>query len=69
MLVLTTRVFDFKDDYENFNALHRHPKDWNVSCQRAYLLRRGGGHPADHYPCKTAFAETETIKTASSAAT
>ena len=56
MLVLTIREFDFKDDYERFDALNNNSKGWNVNGQRAYMMRRGGGHPADHYPCKVSFA-------------
>ena len=56
MLALTIREFDFKDDYKGYDTLNKNPKGWNVNGQRAYMMRRGGGHPADHYPCKVTFA-------------
>lgn len=56
MLALTIRDFDFADGYQDHDALKGNPKGWNVNGQRAYMARRGGGHPADHYPCKVSFA-------------
>jgi cytochrome P450 len=50
--VLTIREFDLNDAYDEYNALMKNPKGWNVNGQRAYMMLRGGGHPADHYPCK-----------------
>ena len=32
------------------------PNGWNVNGERAYMMHRGVGHPADHCPCKVAFA-------------
>lgn len=52
MLVLTIRDFDFKDCYEEYDTIKGNPKGWNVNGQRAYMMRRAGGFPADHYPCK-----------------
>lgn len=56
VLALTIRDFDFKDDYEKFDELKKNLKGWNVNGQRAYMMRRAGGHPADYYPCKVTFA-------------
>ena len=64
MLVLTFREFDYKDCYEEFDILKGNPKGWNVNGQRAYMMRRAEGFPADHYPCKVAFARTATEKSA-----
>ena len=57
MLALTIREFDFKDSYKEFDALKKNPVGWNVNGQRAYMMRRGGGHPAHHYPCKIKYAQ------------
>ncbi|KAL8744557.1 MAG: hypothetical protein Q9190_003216 [Brigantiaea leucoxantha] len=46
MLALTIREFDFKDSYKEFDALKKNPVGWNVNGQRAYMMRRVGGHPA-----------------------
>lgn len=59
MLILTIREFDIKDAYQEFDETKKNPKDWNVNGQRAYMMRRGGGHPADYYPCKVTFARGE----------
>ncbi|APA13955.1 hypothetical protein SS1G_11247 [Sclerotinia sclerotiorum 1980 UF-70] len=56
MLALTIREFDFKDAYEEYDVMKGNPKGLNVNGQRAYMMRRGGGHPADYYPCKVASA-------------
>ncbi|TGO24313.1 hypothetical protein BPAE_0106g00180 [Botrytis paeoniae] len=56
MLALTFRDFDFIDAYEEYDVMKGNPKGLNVNGQRAYVMLRGGGHPADHYPCKVAFA-------------
>lgn len=55
MLALTVREFDFRDAYKEFDEMKKNPSGWNVNGQRAYMMRRGGGHPADHYPCKVTF--------------
>jgi len=57
MLVLTVRQFDVRDAYEEFDALKGNPKGRKVNGQRAYMMGRGGGHPADFYPCKVTFAQ------------
>lgn len=57
MLALTIRDFDLKDAYEEYDIVKGNPKGLNVNGQRAYMMLRGGGHPADHYPCKVAFAK------------
>ena len=56
MLTLTIRDFNIQNAYEEFDELKKNPKGWNVNGQRAYMMRRGGGHPADNYPCKVTFA-------------
>ncbi|KAF7886789.1 uncharacterized protein EAF02_003436 [Botrytis sinoallii] len=57
MLALTIRDFDFKDAYEEYDEMKGNPEGLNVNGQRAYMMLRGGGHPADHYPCKVAFVK------------
>ncbi|TGO52386.1 hypothetical protein BCON_0142g00120 [Botryotinia convoluta] len=57
MLALTIRDFDFKDAYEEYDVMKGNPKGLNVNGQRAYMMLRGGGHPADHYPCKVTFTK------------
>jgi cytochrome P450 len=52
MLALTVREFDIRDAYEEYDSMKKNPKGWNVNGQRAYMMRRGGGHPADFYPCR-----------------
>lgn len=52
MLALTVREIDFADHYEEFDQSNRNPPGWNVNGQRAYMMRRPGAFPADHYPCK-----------------
>ena len=56
MLALTIREFDIKDAYAAFDKVKNNPKGANVNGQRAYMMLRGGGHPADHYPCKVKYA-------------
>ncbi|KAL9128895.1 MAG: hypothetical protein Q9217_002517 [Psora testacea] len=55
ILALTIRSFNVKEAYREFDEMKKNPRGWNVNGQRAYMMRRGGGHPADHYPCKVAF--------------
>lgn len=57
ILVLTIREFDIKDAYEEFDMVRGNAKGRNVNGQRAYMMLRGGGHPADYYPCKVNFAQ------------
>lgn len=56
-LVLTIREIDIKDAYKNFDALEGNEKGRSVNGQRAYMMLRGGGHPADYYPCKVKIAD------------
>lgn len=58
ILALTIREFDIKDAYEEFDALKGNEKGGSVNGQRAYMMLRGGGHPADYYPCKVKIAQT-----------
>ncbi|KAL8727061.1 MAG: hypothetical protein Q9166_006304 [cf. Caloplaca sp. 2 TL-2023] len=52
ILAMTVRDFDFADQYEEFDALRNNPRGRQVNGQRAYMMRRPGTFPADHYPCK-----------------
>jgi hypothetical protein len=52
MLALTVREFDIKDAYEEYDSSKKNPTGPNVNRQRTYMMRRGGGHPADFYPCR-----------------
>lgn len=56
MLAMTIRDFDIEDAYEEFDLMKGNKRGANVNGQRAYMMLRGGGHPADHYPCKVKFA-------------
>lgn len=56
MLAMTVRDFDIQDTYEEFDELKGNQKGAGVNGQRAYMMLRGGGHPADHCPCKVKFA-------------
>jgi hypothetical protein len=64
MLLLTTRQFNVRDAYEEFEVLKGNPKGWNVNGQRAYMMRKGGGHQADFCACKVTFAQERTKKDA-----
>ncbi|MCJ1245230.1 hypothetical protein MMC30_002433 [Trapelia coarctata] len=57
ILALTIREFDIVDAYEEWDERKGNPKGLNVNGERAYMIIRGGGHPADFYPCKVSFAE------------
>ena len=57
MLVLTIREFDIRDAYAEFDTIKGNPQGRNVNGQRDFMMRRGGGHPADYYPCKVSFAQ------------
>lgn len=57
LLVLTVREFFISDMYHESDALKGNLKNWNVNGERAYMVRRGGGHPSDYYPCKATFTE------------
>ena len=59
MLALTVREFDISDACEAYDTLKGNLKGWNVNGQRAYMMRRGGERPADHYPCKVTFANAK----------
>jgi hypothetical protein len=50
MLALTVREFDIRDAYDEYDLMKKNPNGWNVNGQRAYMMRGGGGHPADFYP-------------------
>ena len=63
VLALTIREFEFKNDYGSLDAKKQRPQNWHVNGQRAYMMRRGGGHPADHYPCKVSFVQASKEKT------
>ena len=62
MLALTIREYNFKDCYREYDAMKGNPSGWNVNGHRAYMARRGGGHPADHYPCRVTFVSQGTEK-------
>lgn len=57
MLVLTAREFFIADAYRDWDALRGNPPHWSLNGDRAYMIRRGGGHPSDFYPCKASFTE------------
>ncbi|MCJ1282012.1 hypothetical protein MMC26_001335 [Xylographa opegraphella] len=56
MLALTIREFDIVDAYDEWDSQKGNPKGMNVNGERAYMIIRGGGHPADFYPCKVKVA-------------
>ncbi|MCJ1267244.1 hypothetical protein MMC22_007129 [Lobaria immixta] len=57
MLVLTVREIVISDMYHESDMLKGNPGHWNLNGERAYMIRRGGGHPSDYYPCKATFTE------------
>lgn len=52
ILALTTREFDIKDAYEEFDTLYPRKGMVTVNGERAYQIEKGGAHPADHLPCR-----------------
>ncbi|KAL8848214.1 MAG: hypothetical protein Q9221_006732 [Calogaya cf. arnoldii] len=52
MLALTVRELNFEERYEEFDKMKGNPKVWNFNGERAYMMRRPGAFPADHYPCR-----------------
>ena len=61
MLALTIKTFNAKDAYEEFDEMRKTPKGWNANGQRAYMMRRDGGHPADYYPRKVTLGSSGDI--------
>lgn len=57
MLALTVREIDFEERYEEFDEMKSNPKGWNFKGERAYMMRRPGAFPADHYPCRASRAK------------
>lgn len=58
MLVLTVREFFISDAYHEWDALKGNDSGRrNFNDDRAYMVRRGGGHPSDSYPCRATFTE------------
>ena len=57
MLVLIVREFFISDVYHEWDAMKKNPRHRNVNGERAYMVRRGGGHPSDFYPCKASFTD------------
>ena len=54
VLVMTMREFDIQDAYGEWDKTHpmKNGSINNVRGERAYLIEKGGGHPADGYPCR-----------------
>lgn len=73
VVVLTARVFDIRDAYEENDAAKLRSQSWlakmgemigvtqkpikEVNNERAYQTEKAGGHPADGYPCRVTLAE------------
>lgn len=57
MLVLTVRELFIADAYREWDALQGNSGNWSLNGDRAYMIRRGGGHPSEKYPCKATLIE------------
>ena len=57
MLVLTVREFVIEDMYAESDARKGVRGNLSFNGERAYMVRRGGGHPSDYYPCKATFTD------------
>lgn len=62
MLVLTVRELFISDAYREWDTLKGNPGDWSFNGDRAYMVRRGGGHPCDSYPCRASFIDEDKKK-------
>ncbi|KAF2119242.1 AflN/verA/monooxygenase [Lophiotrema nucula] len=53
-LVMTTRLFDIKPAYEEWDEMHPPKGEKMVDGERCYQCEKGGGtsHPSDGFPCK-----------------
>jgi cytochrome P450 len=52
-LAMVVRQFDFHDAYAEYDRLH--PSDGSIRTvfgERAYMIQKGAGHPAQGFPCK-----------------
>ena len=53
VLALTVREFDIIDAYDEWDTLKKNkPEKMRLDGERAYMIYRGTGHPADFYPCR-----------------
>ncbi|KUJ19325.1 putative cytochrome P450, partial [Mollisia scopiformis] len=50
-LVMTVRLFDFRDAYKEWDKLHPTTRVNKFRGERAYQVGSGGAHPADAFPC------------------
>ncbi|QKX58988.1 uncharacterized protein TRUGW13939_06116 [Talaromyces rugulosus] len=57
-LVMTVREFDFHDQYAEWDRLHPPRGPNTMFGERAYLIQKGSGHPAQGIPCKVARRES-----------
>ncbi|KAL4751945.1 hypothetical protein BDW72DRAFT_212345 [Aspergillus terricola var. indicus] len=55
-LALTVRMFDFQDQYEEWDRLHPRKGPRTVFGERAYQVPLGGAHPVDGLPCKVSLS-------------
>ncbi|CRG90420.1 putative sterigmatocystin biosynthesis P450 monooxygenase stcS [Talaromyces islandicus] len=56
-LVMTVREFDFHDQYAEWDRLHPSRGPNTMFGERAYLVQKGSGHPAQGCPCRVALRE------------
>jgi hypothetical protein len=57
-LVMTVREFDLHDQYAELDHLHPPHGPNTMFGERAYLIQKGSGHPAQGFPCRVARRES-----------
>jgi cytochrome P450 len=59
VLAATVREFDVKPAYEEWDTLNPKKGLRVVEGERAYQIDEGAAHPADHFPCRVFFRDSE----------
>ncbi|MCJ1428252.1 hypothetical protein MMC29_006160 [Sticta canariensis] len=62
ILVLTVRELLISDAYREWDTLKEIQGGWSFNGDRAYMVRRRGGHPCDSYPCSVSFVDEDKKK-------
>lgn len=57
VLVMTTRTFEFKTVYDEWDQLHPRSGPRTVDGDRAYQVLSGAAHPVDGLPCRVSLAK------------
>ncbi|KAJ5721974.1 hypothetical protein N7488_000009 [Penicillium malachiteum] len=60
-VAMVVRQFDFQDAYAEYDVIHPLKKNEikTIFNERAYMIQKGGGHPAQGFPCKVTLRDAK----------